>query len=544
MISTIHNKISPFLGILFKSLIILSIIILGDYLYEMYNPDYSFFVNHDIKRLYYILIGVVVISNRKLQKSVIVVLFLMQLFEYLHIQYYGVVIQPIEFYMLFNNAGEVFVSFIDEIQNMIIPFVTVLFLLFATMLYLNFSPSKQYKYGTLIGILIIMTSFIYEANKVNHALSLNSGKLFNSGAVRILPNEYRIATRNFITSINYFFVAILPKKIYSNNTDTKFETLKKANIATHNPDINVVFILGETLRAKNLSILGYKQNNTTQRLNNLEGLIAKSIYSAGTMTKTSVSALINRVKYPGKTQQIVGQDYCLFKLAKNNGFQTHLYSAQTRGSLKILDNYICKKYIDFYETRTSLSDKIDNLDQYDMALEQVLDTIDFDNTNNFIILHQRGSHSPYDKRYPNKFDKFDSQYDNTILYTDYTIVSIIDKLRQKTNKPTFVVFTSDHGELLHEHGRNGHGWFFEEVYRVPFLFYVINNKEYLLDSISNIQSHFDVSTLLTQLLGYDTKIKFEKDIYVNGSDIDALAGYLHIQVDKNNSEINKKQIRY
>lgn len=92
-----------------------------------------------------------------------------------------------------------------------------------------------------------------------------------------MPNEYRIATRNFISAMNYFFVAILPKKLYSNNIETKFKILEKPNIKIHKPNINIVFILGETLRAKSMSILGYKQNDTTPLLNKLDSMYAKSI---------------------------------------------------------------------------------------------------------------------------------------------------------------------------------------------------------------------------------------------------------------------------
>jgi glucan phosphoethanolaminetransferase (alkaline phosphatase superfamily) len=60
-----------------------------------------------------------------------------------------------------------------------------------------------------------------------------------------------------------------------------------------------------------------------------------------------------------------------------------------------------------------------------------------------------------------------------VLYTDYFLSEVIKYLKENSKKPTYIVFTSDHGELLHEHGRNGHGWFFKEVYRVPFIFYAI-----------------------------------------------------------------------
>ncbi len=99
--------------------------------------------------------------------------------------------------------------------------------------------------------------------------------------------------------------------------------------------------------------------------------------------------------------------------------------------------------------------------------------------------------------------------------------------------------------LSGEHGRKGHGWFFEEVYKVPFIFYAIHKEKDINQTISlaNVQSHFDVSSLITSLLGYDINITKTNDIYVNGSDIDALAGYLHIKLDKAGQQISVKEIR-
>jgi hypothetical protein len=84
--------------------------------------------------------------------------------------------------------------------------------------------------------------------------------------------------------------------------------------------------------------------------------------------------------------------------------------------------------------------------------------------------------------------------------------------------------------LLGEHGLNGHGWFYEEVYKVPFIFFSANSTKKI--SLKNINSHFQVSNLLANLLGYEAKLKQLNKIYVNGSDIDALAGYLEIDFDK------------
>jgi len=88
-----------------------------------------------------------------------------------------------------------------------------------------------------------------------------------------------------------------------------------------------------------------------------------------------------------------------------------------------------------------------------------------------IVFHQMGNHGPeYYKRYPKEFEKFkpicmtgelkdctkeeiDNSYDNAILYTDYFLSNIIDLLKNHDNdRATAMLYVSDHGESLGEHG--------------------------------------------------------------------------------------------
>ena len=340
---------------------------------------------------------------------------------------------------------------------------------------------------------------------------------------------------NVQRSLQYFVWGILPKKILGNVE--QYPVASKPVINEVQPKRTIVLIMGETLRAQQLSILGYQENNTTPLLAKIEGLYSTSIFSAGTMTKTSVSALVNRMEFPGVTTQIANQDNCLFRLAKENGFKTSFYSAQNNSQMKILETVICLKYIDDYRDR---DDYAKGSSIHDDVLMDQLPDIDF-NENNLIVLHQRGSHTPYNYQYPPSFKAFDSEYDNTVLYTDFLLNKLINTFESTQNNELHFIFTSDHGELLGEHGRQGHGWFFEEVYKVPFLYkeHNVDNSRY--DAAKKVLSHYDVSNFITSLLGYDVEIGGEgtREIYVNGSDIDALAGHLKLTV-KNGEVINEE----
>ncbi len=106
-------------------------------------------------------------------------------------------------------------------------------------------------------------------------------------------------------------------------------------------------------------------------------------------------------------------------------------------------------------------------------LQTFIDSLDKDTV---LVLHQMGSHGPeYYKRYPKEFEKFTpvcesnalnncsrdsivNAYDNTLLYTDHVLSTLIDLLRANQNKlDTAMVYLSDHGESLGEYNLFLHG---------------------------------------------------------------------------------------
>jgi hypothetical protein len=60
----------------------------------------------------------------------------------------------------------------------------------------------------------------------------------------------------------------------------------------------------------------------------------------------------------------------------------------------------------------------------------------------------------------------------------------------------------------------------------------VDDHDYLADA-QNVRSHFDVSTLVIKLLGYDVLVDdaSERTIYINGSDTSGLAGHLKLTLE-------------
>jgi lipid A ethanolaminephosphotransferase len=92
-----------------------------------------------------------------------------------------------------------------------------------------------------------------------------------------------------------------------------------------------------------------------------------------------------------------------------------------------------------------------------------------------VVLHQAGSHGPqYFKKYPPEFERFKptcrtvdlqqctreelvNAYDNTIAYTDFFLDRVIERLKSLTGTASVMLYMSDHGESLGEHGLYLHG---------------------------------------------------------------------------------------
>lgn len=186
-----------------------------------------------------------------------------------------------------------------------------------------------------------------------------------------------------------------------------------------------------------------------------------------------------------------------------------------------------------------------------------IDTIDFSKPN-FIVLHQRGSHTPFKIDYPKEFEVFTKEntedktilqntleYQNSILYSDYIFSKIIEKIKSKTSKPTYFIFTSDHATNIGDSARNGHGRLdYDSVYQVPFFIYSINNAKNISDKFSEFDyiSHYQISKTLSYLLGYENEYSVfnkKEQCYVCDSDISGLSGILKLSFDENDTQVPK-----
>lgn len=249
----------------------------------------------------------------------------------------------------------------------------------------------------------------------------------------------------------------------------------------------VVLVIGESARRENFSLLGYKKN-TNPLLSQTENLKAFDATSCGTYTTVGVKCILEH-KNSSK----------LYEPLPNYLYRTGvdvIWRTTNWGEPPI---HIAK-----YEDQQQLRAKCkgENCDYDEVLLSGLKEEILASKKDKiFIVLHTSTSHGPtYYKKYPSKFEVFTpvcksvdlgncsresllNAYDNSIVYTDFLLHSLIEDLKQFKEYDSTMLFVSDHGESLGENNLYTHGLprsiAPKEQYQIPFIVWVSNDSKHL-----------------------------------------------------------------
>jgi membrane-anchored protein YejM (alkaline phosphatase superfamily) len=176
----------------------------------------------------------------------------------------------------------------------------------------------------------------------------------------------------------------------------------------------------------------------------------------------------------------------------------------------------------------------------DEHLLKELQSIDLNKGKNFVVLQMYGSHENYKDRYPPSFGRFRTEdyrfpqnaaYDNSILYTDHLLNQMIGHVAEKSSKPAYFIYMSDHGECQGEEGEDifGHLMFRKNVASTPVLIAPIHTKnDSVVQRIMNYPymfSNYFLSLEIARLLGYDFRYTPRGNYLINGVDLCGMDGY-------------------
>ena len=335
----------------------------------------------------------------------------------------------------------------------------------------------------VIGSIIIPTVFV-------------TGKVVGSYDSKITFRYYvdhRIWNR---TPYNVVFQSIntvkeLNKRKYIEHTSLiSFGTHKKTT--TSQKEV-YIFAIGESLRYDNLSLNGKYARSTTPLLEQKSNLILfHNYYSQACLTMYSVPQLVTRAT--PNNYDLNFKERSIVEPFRECGFKTYTIVSQT--NLLSYEKYLSNGVDSLIIVPNIVQDG--EIIVGDKTMVHIVDSLMQHHDKLFIMMQFLGNHSfftNYEKEFdiykPNSNsctdeDKLTSDsllinaYDNSILYTDWILSSIIDVIDRPDIVSSFV-FVSDHGEHISKDaaGHGGNCSPVKEEYHVPFIFWWSDEYEAL-----------------------------------------------------------------
>ena len=268
----------------------------------------------------------------------------------------------------------------------------------------------------------------------------------------------------------------------------KQELLPAATFVSNQKTV-VVLVIGEAARARNFSLYGYERD-TNPLLQNQGVAVLQNTTSCTTYTTASVRCILAHLDASSKFSKSYEP---LPSYLQRHGIDV-IWRTRNWGEPPIKVNAY-QRSDELRKTCTSEDCEYDEVllsglaQQIESSTQQKV----------FVVIHSSGSHGPsYYKKYPQRFEKYTpvcesvelnqcseqeliNAYDNTILYTDYFLSQVIDILKSVPNAETAMLYVSDHGESLGEHGLYLHGTpnaFAPDVQKeIPFIVWASNKFE-------------------------------------------------------------------
>lgn len=273
----------------------------------------------------------------------------------------------------------------------------------------------------------------------------------------------------------------------------RFHNVEKRDISegvdfkiTFDDDIVGILVIGESARYDHFELNGYERE-TTPLLKKVPNLISFSAEADANLTYLSVPYMLSKVDKEHIMDAIYETSF--LSILTKLGVETSWIGTQSL--IKYIQSYT-KENI-YHEVNMALipgGSALYKMNDHDSVMLPYFDNVLGVKGRKFVVLHTSGSHWNYSARYPQEFERFKPTcasevkmdhtncrkeelvniYDNSILYTDYILKQIIDRLK---DKKAFLIYVSDHGESLGEGGVYNHGTqpMPKEQTSIPFIFW-------------------------------------------------------------------------
>ena len=272
---------------------------------------------------------------------------------------------------------------------------------------------------------------------------------------------------------------------------------------------NVLLISIDTLRADYLSSYGFEPE-TTPHIDALarEGVLFKRVVSPVPQTLPAHSSMLTGTipPYHGMHDnlgyQLSNSNVTLAEMLKDEGFTTGAIIS----SFVLDKKFNLSQGFDTYNDRFEEEHKILHLSERkgDEATRFATAWLEEHRKERFFLfLHYYDPHDGYDPPEPFASRFADDLYAGEVAFVDHCVGEVIRKIKDlKLFDSTLIVITSDHGEMLGEHGELTHQYFiYQSALRVPLIFKVPGRTE--PREVESLVGLIDIVPTIAGLLGID-----------------------------------------
>lgn len=265
-----------------------------------------------------------------------------------------------------------------------------------------------------------------------------------------------------------------------------------------------VVIIGESTSRWHMQLYGYERE-TNPLLTEIQDelIVFKDVITPNVHTILALDKILTLSDYNEPNKEANGS---VVQLANQAGFTTYWLSNQRPVGLHesmstLIGNAADHKY--FLATDNYNSNIYD--ENIFPKLESILSQND---SKKMIFIHLIGTHSDYKKRYPESYNVFKdnppqtefsnpsneniiNEYDNAIRYNDFVVREVIETVR-KENKPSYVVYFSDHGDEVYDTmDLMGHNEYFATppMHEIPFIVWLSPEYKNQIPTFSELKSY-------------------------------------------------------
>ncbi len=451
-------------------------------------------------------------------------IFTLNFFQMAHLSYYGTQILPNELILLFTQIHEIQGTLAVESHHFFIPLI---FTLIPTSLGLYALKKSKIPYGSpILGILFTLY-FIY-----NPVRTFITGNTWGRQ-----PSTRELSGMNVYLSTSYFLGKILPAKLMKTSPEVTTNSSTELSFTKHESPTwdKVIVVLGESLTPHHMSLFGYKKPTTPylESLKNDPRFFYTTGLSGGVSTDIAVAFFLNLGFGEAGSLKTARGNHCLFRLAKENKFSTYFFSTQSSEQLRYIAPYLCSSSLSELKSLEDISpETTDHQAAFDQDLFRPFSKIFSSDERQFIILHQRGSHAPWELRSRKEAQIFPhhektNHYDNSVVEFDL-FMKKLDTMVSGSKKKILTIYVSDHGESLGVNGEWGHGRLNYPSFEVPVLIHAFNADLPLnTRALPKFIPHYSLALYISEALGQkpnQSPTDLPKDYTIYGPDIDGFAG--------------------